>query len=196
MKDYYSILGIKKDASADEIKKAYRQLALKYHPDRAGKDSSEKFKEINEAYQVLSDPRKRAQYDQFGTTDSGPGGFGGEGFDFEGFGFGGMGGFGGLGDILENFFEGTMANIQVQMPITISQAVLGDSFNINIEGEQITFKIPPGTQDGQAFVFRGKGRQTKRGRKGDLTIVIKLEMPRKLSREQKELFEKLRSLGA
>ncbi len=87
-KDYYKILGIQKNASADEIKRAYRQLAQQYHPDKGG--DPEKFKEINEAYQVLSDPQKRSQYDQFGTTFEqarAGGGFSGfEGFrDFSSF---------------------------------------------------------------------------------------------------------------
>ena len=68
--DYYQILGLKKNASADEIKKAYRKLAVKYHPDKnpGDKGAEEKFKEINEAYAVLSDPQKKAQYDQFGSA--------------------------------------------------------------------------------------------------------------------------------
>ncbi|GBD33943.1 Chaperone protein DnaJ [bacterium HR34] len=98
-KDYYSILGVSRDASQEEIKRAYRRLAHKYHPDKGGDE--EKFKEINEAYQVLSDPEKRAQYDKFGTTfeyagnagrgQEGFSGFGG--FDFENF----NGGFGRVG---------------------------------------------------------------------------------------------------
>lgn len=83
MKDYYKILGIKKDASEDEIKKAFRKLAHTYHPDKSGGDEA-KFKEANEAYSVLSDKKKRAQYDQFGSTDSG--GFHG-GFNPQDFGF-------------------------------------------------------------------------------------------------------------
>ena len=75
MKDYYSILGIQKTASEEEVKKAYRTLAHKHHPDKAGGNEA-KFKEINEAYQVLSDKNKRAQYDRFGTADP-MGGFGG-----------------------------------------------------------------------------------------------------------------------
>ena len=92
-KEYYEILGVGKNASQEEIKKALRQLARKYHPDVAGKESEEKFKEINEAFQVLSDPQKRAQYDQFGSEAFRPEDFAGfrwPGFDelFRDFGFG------------------------------------------------------------------------------------------------------------
>lgn len=98
-KDLYEVLGLQKGASDDEIKKAFRKLAIQYHPDKnqGNAEAEEKFKEINEAYQVLSDPQKKAQYDQFGTTD-GSGGFGQGGFDFSD-----MGGF---GDIFESFFGG------------------------------------------------------------------------------------------
>ena len=108
-KDYYEILGVKKGASQEEVKKAYRRLAHQHHPDKKGGDER-KFKEINEAYQILGDAEKRSQYDRFGRTFSGQGPQGGfEGFDFSGFeGFSGQGGFGGadLGDIFEDLFGG------------------------------------------------------------------------------------------
>ena len=117
-KDYYKILGVSKDASQDEIKKAFRKLAHQHHPDKSGGDAA-KFKEASEAYSVLSDESKRAHYDQFGSAGpqhGGPGGFGGQGgagfggFDFSGF----QGGFGGgegefgfdLGDIFGGMFGG------------------------------------------------------------------------------------------
>ncbi len=117
-KDYYEILGVSKDASEDEIKKAYRKLAHKYHPDKEGGDE-EKFKEINSAYQVLSDPKKRQQYDQFGSGFEQAGGAGGfSGFDFGDFAqgasngswefnFGGsqQGGTGGFEDIFSDVFR-------------------------------------------------------------------------------------------
>ncbi len=114
-RDYYEVLGVAKGASADEIKKAFRKLAVKYHPDKEGGDEA-KFKEINEAYEVLKDQQKRQRYDQFGHAGVGgaSGGGGGGGNPFEGFGgFGGQGqnvhfdfGDGGLGDIFGQFFGG------------------------------------------------------------------------------------------
>lgn len=109
-KDYYKILGVSKNASADEIKKAYRKLAHQYHPDKSHGDEA-KFKEVNEAYQVLSDKEKRAQYDQFGSAFDGSQGFSGfQGTNGQPFGFGfdfsGMDDVGDLGDIFSSFFEG------------------------------------------------------------------------------------------
>ena len=88
-RDYYEVLGVGKDASADEIKHAYKKLAIKYHPDKnpGDKEAEEKFKEAAEAYDVLSNPEKRKQYDQFGFNAPG-GGFGGGGFGGQGFSFG------------------------------------------------------------------------------------------------------------
>lgn len=107
--DLYSILGVSKNASDDEIKKAYRKLAKKYHPDlnKGDKSAEEKLKEINKAYEVLSDKQKRAHYDQFGSTDQNFGGFGGGGFS------GGFSGFDSdfdLGDIFGSFFGGFGSN--------------------------------------------------------------------------------------
>lgn len=106
-KDYYKILGVEKNASAEEIRAAFRKLAHEYHPDKKG-GNVEKFKEINEAYQVLSDPNKRQQYDQFGSAfeSAGAGGFGGAGngpFDFSN--FAGQAGFEDLGDIFGGFSD-------------------------------------------------------------------------------------------
>ena len=110
-RDYYEVLGVEKNASDAEIKKAYRKLAMKYHPDQnpGDKSAEEKFKEVNEAYEVLSDADKKAKYDQYGFAGVDPNfnpnaGAGGAGFG--GFGGGGFGGFGDLGDIFGDFFGG------------------------------------------------------------------------------------------
>ena len=109
-RDYYEVLGVEKSASAEEIKKAYRKKAMKYHPDRnpGDKEAEEKFKELGEAYEVLSDDDKRARYDQFGFAGVDPNygaGQGGYGGGFGGFG-GGFGGFGDFGDIFGDLFGG------------------------------------------------------------------------------------------
>lgn len=136
-RDYYEILGISKDASADEIKKAFRKLAVKHHPDKEGGDEA-KFKEINEAYEVLKDSSKRQRYDQFGHAGvGGNGGGAGGGNPFEGFqGYGGQSvnfDFGDLGDIFGSFFGGGRQqpqsrrgqDVAVNLTLTFEEAVFG-----------------------------------------------------------------------
>lgn len=141
MADYYKILGVEKGASEEEIKKAYRKLAHKYHPDKEGGDE-EKFKEINEAYQVLSDKTKRSQYDQFGQTFEGAGGSGGFS-GFGGFGQGGFGGFSGASgweDVFSDIFGNRSAgfhqevgrDIQADIEITFKEMVEGVKKNIKL----------------------------------------------------------------
>ena len=107
-RDYYEVLGVEKGASAEEIKKAYRKAAMKYHPDRnpGDKEAEEKFKEAGEAYEVLSDDDKRARYDQYGFAGVDPNYAGGAGYGAGFDGFGGFGGFGDLGDIFGDLFGG------------------------------------------------------------------------------------------
>lgn len=148
-RDYYEILGIDKNASADEIKKAYRKAAVKYHPDKEGGNES-KFKEASEAYEVLKDTSKRQRYDQFG--HAGVGSDGGGGNPFEGFGgFGGQNvhfdfGDGGLGDIFGQFFGGGQQrsrgpkrgrDIEVSLQLSFEEAVFGteESMEINMDSE-------------------------------------------------------------
>lgn len=151
-KDYYDILGVSKDASADEIKKAYRRAAVKHHPDQGGDE--EKFKEISEAYEVLKDPGKRQRYDQFGHAGVGGAtagaGAGGGGDPFAGFG-GGQGqgvrfDFGdmGLGDIFDSFFGGGSAgrqgpkrstrgrDVETTINLTFEEAVFGSDTSVDI----------------------------------------------------------------
>lgn len=143
-RDYYEVLGVSKGASADEIKKAFRRAAIEHHPDKGGDEA--KFKEINEAYEVLKDSSKRQRYDQFG--HAGVGGNGGEN-PFEGFsGFGGQGqninfDFGdlGLGDIFGSFFGGggrqssrqaRGRDVETVVDISFEQAVFGTEVNLNL----------------------------------------------------------------
>ncbi len=135
-KDYYKILGVDKGASKDEIKKAFHKLAHKYHPDKQQGDEA-KFKEVNEAYQVLSDDQKRAQYDNFGASfqQGGQGGFGG--FDFSNFDFSNFQGAQGvdfdLGDIFGEFFGGGRKrartqrgrDLQVEVQLTFKESIFG-----------------------------------------------------------------------
>ena len=134
-RDYYEVLGVEKNAAEDQIKKAYRKLAAKYHPDvNHEADAEDKFKEINEAYEVLSDADKRARYDQYGFSGVDPN-FSAGGNPFEG--FGGFSGFGGFGDIFGDFFGGGTRtrsggnraargeNVVVQVEVSFEEAAFG-----------------------------------------------------------------------
>jgi curved DNA-binding protein len=197
MEDYYQILGVEKTASSEEIKRAYRKLAHQYHPDKGGSaEMAEKFKKANEAYQILSDPAKREQYDRFGKSGfSGNGfdqsGFSGGGFDFSGF---SGGGFGGLNDIFETFFSQAFLTVQAEVEITPAQAILGDQLQISVGGEKITLEIPSGISSGSQFQFRGKGQVGRSGQRGDLIITVKIKIPKKVSPEEEELYQQIRDL--
>lgn len=144
-KDYYQILGISKEANQEEIKKAYRKLALKYHPDANPNNKEEaekKFKEIGEAYAILSDPEKRARYDQFGSADTADMG---AGFDFRNFYGEGMDDFNSFSDIFESFFGGggsrrtyqrerakKGANLRYNLEISLKEAAFGAEKKIEI----------------------------------------------------------------
>jgi len=144
-RDYYEVLGISKSASADEIKKAFRKAAVQHHPDKEGGDET-KFKEINEAYEVLKDGQKRQRYDQFGHAGVGGASSGG-GNPFEGFGGGGQNvhfdfGDGGLGDIFGQFFGGGNGgrrgpqrgrDVEVSLQLTFEEAIFGLEHKVDIE---------------------------------------------------------------
>lgn len=292
-KDYYEILGVPREATLTEIKKAYRKLSKQYHPDVSKeKNAEEKYKEINEAYEVLKDPDKRKRYDTLGMNWQGgqdftpPPGWQGAGFgdsDMGGFSdffktiFGSgskhvnvnFGGFqdifggsnfqspsthdvelsvtleledivkGGVhsftfngskgkrtirvnlpkgmtegsqiklpgkadggGDIYVNIHAAPHENFEIdgydltcQINVKVWEAVLGKDIPVDILGDKLTIRMPPGLQEGQSLRVRGKGLPKRDGTKGDLYIRVKTEIPRDLTPKQKELWQKLAELG-
>ena len=209
---YYDILGVSKNASDDEIKKAYRKLALKYHPDKnpGDKEAEKKFKEVNEAHEVLSDKQKRARYDQFGKA-----GVGGSGNPFGGgnpFGSGNPFGQGGsysysyngqnvnfgdfdLGDIFNSMFGGGFGggfgrrnrgrDLQTSITIDFKDAVFGTTKEISVNGANLKIKIPAGIDDGQSIRLSGRGGEApeKGGEPGDLYVVIRVKPHKTLTRD-------------
>ena len=200
-KDYYEILGVKKTSTLDEIKKAYRKLAREHHPDmvkESDKAAAEKrFKEINEAYQVLSDPQKREMYDQYGTvgSDYGPGGFSGQAkggqwgpFNYTYSSSGGSNPFEGADfdpfDIFEDFFGfrgyGSRRpvkgkNLYYEMRLEFKDIIFGIDREINVESGKVKVKIPAGMRDGMEIKFSGKGMPGPNGApNGDLYITIRV----------------------
>jgi curved DNA-binding protein len=308
-KDYYRLLGVSKNASPEEIKKAFRKMALKYHPDKnkGDKTAEERFKEVNEAYAVLSDPEKRRQYDTFGSTefhrrftqedifrnfdfsnifqDLGGSGFffGGRGgtevsfdeilgqaFGSRGRGFGGRAfkqgfqysqpigqdvvlelalspneilkgshklisiqtsgrperisvhipkgissgkkirvagkggqGPGGRGDLyllislkLDPGFRLNGSDVEVDKVVKFTDACLGIEAEVpTVEGGTVRLKIPAGTRCGQKLRLRGKGLPTASGGRGDGYVRIMIEVPAKLTPEQRKLMPELKKQG-
>lgn len=202
-KDYYTILGVTKTASLEEIKKAYRKLALKYHPDQGGKETEAQFKEINEAYQALSDPKKREQYDQFGHVGGDFGGFGRSGaggfediFSSQGRGdFGGFG-FGNLSDLFSDVMGEALSQVQMELPVRLTDLLLGSTieFRNPATREMLSLTVPRGTREGTTFRFPGQGSAHRRGQ-GDLFVTVRLELPRRLTKEQEKILEELRKTG-
>ena len=189
-RDYYEVLGVNKNATDDELKKAYRKLAKKYHPDANPdnkKEAEEKFKEVNEAYETLSDPQKRRMYDQFGAD--GPQGFGGgqgpfgQGgyYSYSSSGFNGFDDFGDLGDIFSSFFGGGFggrsssrkqngprkgADLNLRMEITFEQAFSGVEKEITVTRDEICHHChgtgaKPGTSVTKCTMCNGTGQVTQ-----------------------------------
>lgn len=180
-RDYYDILGVKKTASADEIKKAFRKLAIKYHPDKNpdNKEAEAKFKEINQAYEVLKDESKRRRYDQFGHAGVDGGASGPSGNPFSGFGgqnvhfdFGGNG-FEDLGDLFGSFFGGGAGarqnrgrNVETSVSLTFSEAIFGTEkqleLNLNQECDDCKGSgAKRGTKLDTCPTCRGSGQEVK-----------------------------------
>ncbi|MBM4420399.1 MAG: J domain-containing protein [Chloroflexi bacterium] len=200
-KDYYKILGVPKSASAEEIKKAYRKLARQHHPDVAkGKDSEARFKEVNEANEVLADPEKRRRYDTLGPNwqqqfagNGGPGGPGGyqwvhtgqpggfgDGGDFSDF-FRTV--FGGGGPGMEDLFGGpgrgpqgrrarAGQDVEHDVPITLVEAYHGADRQLRIGTRSLDVKIPAGVRDGQKIRLAGQGAPGSPA--GDLYLVVRI----------------------
>lgn len=212
-KDYYKILCIKKAATQEEIKKSYRDLARKYHPDKnkGDKAAEEKFKEINEAYEVLKNPESRKKYDQlgynwkkyqninnFGNTggnynstfnrDFGDAFGEGKGFsDFFRQFFGA--GFGGRQKYSSSTSQRKGADLKGNLTISLEEAFTGTSKLININGEKLRLKINPGVEDNQTMRIRGKGRQaTYNEPKGDLFLKISISKHPVFERKKNDLY--------
>ena len=198
-KDYYQVLGVAKKASQDEIKKAYRKLAVKYHPDKnpGVKSAEDKFKEISEAYEVLGDPEKRKQYDTLGANwkqyqqggfNQGPyaGSPRGRTYSYgspdEGEFFGGSG----FSDFFESFFgrgrgaspfghtgfEYPPSDLAGEILISLEEAYHGTERIVDVGGERIKVKIKPGAYDGLTLRAKGKGQKSPSGKAGDLHLTI------------------------
>jgi DnaJ-class molecular chaperone len=195
MRDYYEILGVDRGATPEEIKKAYRKLAVQYHPDKnpGDKVAEDKFKEASNAYSVLSDPDKRRVYDIRG--HAGVDGMGFEGYrtmddifanlnldEIFGRGFGRGGGFGGFGDAFGDAFgqRRTTApargrDIRMNISVPFSDAVLGSKKEVTVQGKRITLTIPPGIEDGKTLRIRGQGESLGIGTSGDLLVTVSVQ---------------------
>ncbi|RDV14753.1 J domain-containing protein [Pontibacter diazotrophicus] len=218
-KDYYTILGVEKSASQADIKKAYRALAKKYHPDKnkGDKVAEDKFKDISEAYEVLGDEAKRKQYDQLGANwrqfqNAGAGGgqyYGQPGgfneADFSDM-FGGGGG-GGFSDFFQQFFGGgggfgqaaggrTRArkgqDYKADLELSLTEAYTGTSRLINLNNQQLRITTKPGVADGQQLRIKGKGGPAAGGGvPGDLYIDIRVHPDPRFERRGDDLYTTL-----
>lgn len=219
-KDYYSILGVSKTASQAEIKKAYRALAKKYHPDKnkGDKAAEDRFKDISEAYEVIGDEEKRKQYDQLGANwrqyqnAGGPGrgyqsyGGGQQGGGFRGFEGDDMFG-GGFSDFFQQFFGGGFGQQQAgrsgqqahkandyeaEMDISLQEAYHGTSRLLNLHNQQLRITTKPGVADGQVLRIKGKGAPAVRGgTPGDLYIKVSVRPDPAFERKGDDLYTSL-----
>ncbi|MDD5405842.1 MAG: DnaJ C-terminal domain-containing protein [Sulfurovaceae bacterium] len=203
-KSLYETLGVSENASAEEIKKSYRKLARKYHPDiNKDPEAQNKFKEINAAYEVLSDSEKKAQYDQYGDQM-----FGGQNFhdfargqsaniDIEellrgmfggrtaGGGFGGFGGFGSFGGFGAG---GIDLDVQTKITVPFITSILGGKYTVSSGGQNFDVKIPGGIKSGETLRVKGKGKRSS-GQVGDLLIKIDVAQSNEYERKGDDLYK-------
>ena len=216
--DYYKTLGVPKNASADDIKKAYRKLARKLHPDvnPNDKEAHKKFQQINEANEVLSDPEKRKKYDQHGENwkhadqyeqarqQQGQQGFGGGGFGGRGFGGGeytySSGDEGNFSDFFESLFGGARGrrsqtkyrgqDYNAELQLTLSSVYTTRQQTITINGKNVRITIPAGVENGQKIKLAGYGSQgVNGGPNGDLIITFNIKNDTNLKREGNDLYK-------
>lgn len=213
--DYYKVLGVKNDASQDEIKKAYRRMAKRYHPDTNKDDpnAKERFQEINEANEVLSDPEKRRKYDEYGENWRHADEFEAQRGQYRngaqgGYNLGGFGEFGDFGSSAGNtsgfsdFFEELFGHgafrggkgsrqrggdIQATLQLTLHEAATTHRQQFSVNGETVSITVPAGIADGQKIRIKGKGKTGVNGERGDLYITFGITPDSRFTREGDDL---------
>lgn len=211
--DYYKVLGVENNATSDEIKKAYRKLTKRYHPDLHPNDptAKERFQEINEANEVLSDPEKRRKYDEYGENwrhadeyeaQRRQYGNSNGGYDFGGFsGFGDFSGNAGNSSGFSDFFEqlfGTGGfrtrkrngeDIQATVTLSLRDAAVAHKQTFSIGGEEVRISLPAGIADGQKIRLKGRGAPSPSGgERGDLYITFRIEPDKEFTRKGDDLY--------
>lgn len=214
--DYYSVLGVSKSASAEEIQRVYRRLAKLYHPDiNKDKGAEDKFKLVSEAYEVLKNPDSRQKYDIFGNawnktnTHTSPGGWQDIDFSFSGFGQKASGGF---ASIFDSFFKkagskntnnnsrartnenykNNQSTSEVFVNITPWEAVLGATVLVSTSKGSIKLKVPAGTQSGTRVRLKGMGKSNNDSTiNNDLYIIFQIVIPVNLTKKELDLFQSL-----
>lgn len=219
--DYYKILGVKKDIPQKDVREAYRKRAKQFHPDLHPNDpkAKAKFQALNEAYDVISDPEKRAKYDKYGEQwknaaafEGGGYGFGGQGGGrnpFEGFDFSGFSGAGGgFSSFFNDLFGGRRqggsrhcsggchqgnGEEQATVDVDLYTALLGGDVIIQTgDGQKLKLKLKPCTQNGTKVRLRGRGSNVINGVRGDLIITYNVKLPTTLSERQRQRLEQMR----